>query len=105
MMTLAQTVTTFSGAGDEVLAFGPFRLDLVELGAPGVHVLATSREPLRAEGESVHRLGPLAMPEGEGAMTRAEALAFPAIQLFVERAEASLDTFAAAVATPVLRGR
>ncbi|SRR6266511_1969449 len=28
-------------------------------GAPGVRVLATSREPLRTEGEHVHRLSPL----------------------------------------------
>lgn len=62
-------------------------------GAPGVHVLATSREPLRAQSEVVHRLEGLALPVGGGAMTGAAALAFPAIQLFVERAEASLDTF------------
>jgi predicted ATPase/DNA-binding winged helix-turn-helix (wHTH) protein len=62
-------------------------------GAPSVHVIATSREPLYAEGEFVHRLEPLALPEGGDALTRAEALAFPALQLFVERAEASMDTF------------
>jgi len=62
-------------------------------GAPRVHILATSREPLRAEGESVHRLAALAMPEGRGAMTAVEALAFPAVQLFVERAEVSSDAF------------
>jgi predicted ATPase/DNA-binding winged helix-turn-helix (wHTH) protein len=78
---------------EHVIEVAASLVEKVLQGAPGVHVLATSREPLRAEGESVHRLGPLAMPEGEGAMTRAEALAFPAIQLFVERAEASLDTF------------
>ena len=34
---------------------------------PSVHILATSREPLRAEGESVYRLQPLGYPpEGEG---------------------------------------
>lgn len=32
-------------------------------GAPGVHLLVTSREPLRAEGESVHRLAALPSPE------------------------------------------
>ncbi len=31
-------------------------------GAPGVHILATSREPLRARGERVHRLLPLEVP-------------------------------------------
>jgi predicted ATPase/DNA-binding winged helix-turn-helix (wHTH) protein len=61
--------------------------------APGVHVLATSREPLRAEGERVVRLSGLAVPESSVGLTAADALAFPAVQLFVERATASLDTF------------
>jgi predicted ATPase/DNA-binding winged helix-turn-helix (wHTH) protein len=61
--------------------------------APGVAVLATSREPLRAQGEHVHRLAPLESPPRSQHMTGDEALEFPAIQLFVERATASLDTF------------
>jgi predicted ATPase len=56
-------------------------------------LLATSREPLRVEGEHVHRLEPLASPPPAQALTAAEALAFPAVQLFVERAVASQDTF------------
>jgi predicted ATPase/DNA-binding winged helix-turn-helix (wHTH) protein len=63
-------------------------------GAPGVHILATSREPLCARGESVHRLEPLTMPEGGEVMSGVEALAFPALQLFIERAEAHLNAFA-----------
>jgi predicted ATPase/DNA-binding winged helix-turn-helix (wHTH) protein len=62
-------------------------------GAPAIHVLATSREPLRAEGERVHRLSPLAIPPDGGALTASEALAFSAVQLFVERAAASVDGF------------
>jgi predicted ATPase/DNA-binding winged helix-turn-helix (wHTH) protein len=62
-------------------------------GAPRVHILATSREPLRAEGERVHRLAPLAIPHAGTKVTAAEALSFPAVQLFVERATASLDGF------------
>jgi predicted ATPase/DNA-binding winged helix-turn-helix (wHTH) protein len=61
--------------------------------APGVHILATSREPLRAEGERVYRLAPLDRPAASSAITAAEALAFPAVQLFVERAAAILDGF------------
>ena len=58
-------------------------------GAPGVQVLATSREPLRAEDERVQRLPPLeTAPSGAG-LTIAEALRYPALQLFVERASAS----------------
>ncbi len=61
--------------------------------SPGVHVLATSREPLRAEGEWVQRLAPLGLPPASGEFSATEAIGFPAIQLFVERALASLDTF------------
>jgi DNA-binding winged helix-turn-helix (wHTH) protein len=58
--------------------------------APGAHILATSREPLRIEGEHVHRLLPLASPPASAGLAAAEALGFPAVQLFVERAAASL---------------
>jgi predicted ATPase/DNA-binding winged helix-turn-helix (wHTH) protein len=61
--------------------------------APGIALLATSREPLRAKGEHVHRLAPLESPPCSQHMTGDEALEFPAVQLFVERATASLDTF------------
>jgi predicted ATPase/DNA-binding winged helix-turn-helix (wHTH) protein len=63
-------------------------------GAPGVHVLATSREPLRAIGERVLRLGPLDLPATSTGFTAEEASRFPAVQLFVERAAASDDGFA-----------
>src|SRR3954470_24733554 len=62
-------------------------------GAPGVRVLATSREPLRVEGERLHRLPPLDFPAEPAGLAAAAALAFPAVQLFVERAAASLDGF------------
>jgi predicted ATPase/DNA-binding winged helix-turn-helix (wHTH) protein len=62
-------------------------------GAAGVHILATSREPLRAKGEWVHRLQPLDIPADPAKLTAAEALAYPAVQLFVERAAAILDGF------------
>jgi predicted ATPase len=50
-------------------------------GAPGVQVLATSREPLGVEGEWVERLAPLGIPESQIGLSAADALAFPAIQL------------------------
>ncbi|WP_088345834.1 MULTISPECIES: winged helix-turn-helix domain-containing protein [Rhodomicrobium] len=53
--------------------------------APQVYILATSREPLWVEGEHVHRLAALDSPPDAAGLTAAEALAFPAIQLFVER--------------------
>jgi predicted ATPase len=58
-------------------------------GAPDVHILATSREPLRVEGEHVHRLTALAIPPADANLTAAQALDFPAVQLFVERVNAS----------------
>jgi predicted ATPase/DNA-binding winged helix-turn-helix (wHTH) protein len=62
-------------------------------GAAGAHILATCREPLGARGERVHRLGSLETPSKPTGLTAAEALAFPAVQLFVERARASLEDF------------
>lgn len=59
--------------------------------APRVHILATSREPLRAAGESVHDLAPLEVLPEQSPHTREQLLACPAIQLFVERAEAYAD--------------
>jgi predicted ATPase/DNA-binding winged helix-turn-helix (wHTH) protein len=54
--------------------------------APRVHILATSRESLRVEGEHVHQLSPLGNPPDDPGLTAAQALDFPAVQLFVERA-------------------
>jgi predicted ATPase len=59
--------------------------------APQAHILATSREALRVEGEHVHLLYPLDGPLNEVGLTAAEALTFPAVQLFMERAAASGD--------------
>lgn len=61
--------------------------------APGVRILATSREPLRADGESVHRLLPLDTPQVGAGLTAARAMASPAVELFVERVGASLNGF------------
>ena len=62
--------------------------------APRLHILATSREPLQVDGEWLHRLPALRFPEDQQPMSAAHALTFPAIELFVERATATLDTFA-----------
>lgn len=57
--------------------------------APEVHILATSREALRVEGEQVHHLAPLDSPPDEPGLTAAAAVEFPAAQLFLERAAAA----------------
>src|SRR5258708_27316908 len=56
--------------------------------APQAHILATSREALRVEGEHVHLLYPLDGPRNDVGLTADEALTFPAVQLFMERAAA-----------------
>lgn len=56
--------------------------------APKVSILTTSRETLRVEGEHVHSLMPLDSPPDDPGLTAARALAFPAVQLFLERAAA-----------------
>jgi DNA-binding winged helix-turn-helix (wHTH) protein len=60
---------------------------------PGVRIMATSREALRAKGEWVHRLPSLLLPSSVSGLTAAEAFAFPAIALFVQQAAATLIEF------------
>ena len=59
--------------------------------APGVSILATSREPLRIAGEQVYRLSSLENPPLSQTLSAAEALAFPAVELFVERASSLVE--------------
>jgi len=63
-------------------------------GVPQVNILVTSREPLGVPGERQHRLGPLGSPPASSGLTAAEAAAFPAVQLFVERVTAIVEDFA-----------
>ncbi|SIO48626.1 Predicted ATPase [Bradyrhizobium erythrophlei] len=57
-------------------------------GAPFTHIVATSREPLQVQCENLYWLQPLGAPPGEAKLTSADVLAFPALQLFMERATA-----------------
>lgn len=63
--------------------------ELIFKEAPGVHILATSREALRVEGEHVYWLPPLDSPDPGSSMTVEDVLSFPAAKLFMERAAAS----------------
>ena len=56
--------------------------------APQTHILATSREALRVEGERVHLLYSLDCPPADADLTAAKVLRYPAAQLFMERAAA-----------------
>jgi len=57
--------------------------------APRARVLTTSREPLRVRAEHVLRLDALGYPEDLSGLTRDQLLAYPAVQLFRERATAA----------------
>jgi predicted ATPase/DNA-binding winged helix-turn-helix (wHTH) protein len=74
------------------------------VGAPQVHVIATSREALQVEGEHVYRLDSLACPPDEEELTAETVQTYPAPSLFIERAVASgarLDMSASEAATIV----
>lgn len=61
--------------------------------APHIRILATSREPLRAVGEWRHRLAPLDFPQNAAELAVRNALEYPAVQLFNERASANAGDF------------
>ena len=56
--------------------------------APGLLVLATSREPLRLRAEQEFPVEPLPLPENDSRVSPPDALASPAVRLFIERAQA-----------------
>ncbi|MET0703112.1 MAG: BTAD domain-containing putative transcriptional regulator [Mycobacterium sp.] len=61
----------------------------------GCAILATSREPLDIDGETVWTLGPLALPpQGSpgAADTRTDTASWPAVQLFLDRLAAAAPT-------------
>jgi len=68
-------------------------LEQILRNAPGVRVLTTGRVALRMQSEQVHRLAGLASPADSAGLTAANALAYPAIELFVDRATDRLESF------------
>jgi non-specific serine/threonine protein kinase len=61
--------------------------------ATRLRVLATSREPLKTEGERVYPVAPLSTPECSRGLTAAQALEYDAVRLFDERARAVSPSF------------
>ena len=61
--------------------------------SPKAVVVCTTREPLRAEGEVIWRIEPLATPAEDQQLSAEEALKYPAIRLFVDRASAADQHF------------
>jgi predicted ATPase/DNA-binding winged helix-turn-helix (wHTH) protein len=68
-------------------------VDRILANTRNLKVLATSREPLLVKGERVRRLPGLSAPPGSSRPNADEALTFPAVQLFAERATERLETF------------
>ncbi|MCB4771267.1 helix-turn-helix transcriptional regulator [Ancylobacter sp. Lp-2] len=77
---------------EQVAAAAATLAELVLNANPELRLLVTSREPLRAKGEHVFRLAGLEVPPREGS-PGADALAFPSVRLFVERAAATLGSY------------
>jgi predicted ATPase len=67
--------------------------DAILRSAPGLTVLATSREALRIPGEVVFRVPSLDIPDPERTLAPSELLGFEAARLFVERATAVAPGF------------
>ena len=61
--------------------------------APGVTILASSREPLNIRGERTYLLAPLTAPQPAPALNSAAIGGYAAVQLFVERATAARPEF------------
>jgi predicted ATPase len=67
--------------------------DVLLRSAPDVSIVATSREPLRVQGETVFRVPSLALPDPETFVEPDELLGYESIRLFVERARAAAPGF------------
>jgi predicted ATPase len=61
--------------------------------APGLTIVATSREPLRVTGEVVFRVPSLDIPDPAQALGPSELSEYEAVRLFVERAAAAAPDF------------
>ncbi|MCB0234299.1 MAG: LuxR family transcriptional regulator, partial [Anaerolineae bacterium] len=81
---------------EQIVAAAPLVDDLLRR-CPWLHVLVTSRQPLRVRGERQVAVQPLALPSSAPAgraVTAEDMLRYPAVELFADRAEAVLPDFA-----------
>lgn len=91
-LTDQRLLLVFDSAECMIETLAPF-VERILAAAPNVDILATSREPLRSAAEWVYRLPPLEIPLADPSYGAEEALRFPSVALFVERARASLSGF------------
>jgi predicted ATPase/class 3 adenylate cyclase len=68
--------------------------DVLLHAAPGLRILATSREPLAIAGETTYRVPSLQMPDTEHLPPSGALVQFEAVRLFVDRGAAVLPGFA-----------
>ena len=78
---------------EHVLEWAVLVVEAIRHAVADIGILATSREPLRARGEWIYRLDPLAQPESDMDLTARSALEYPAVELFVERARSAMNDF------------
>jgi predicted ATPase len=77
---------------EHLLEAAPIVSDLLTQ-CPGLDVLATSRSPLRINGERIFAVPTLPVPAENQVATPEDALEFPSVALFVERAQAARHDF------------
>lgn len=79
---------------EHVLAQAATLADAIICSCPDLQILATSRQPLRINGEAAYKLPTLATPETAQGLTADAALQYGSVKLFVERASAADTGFA-----------
>lgn len=72
---------------EHVIAMAATIVERVSAEVPDARIIATSREPLRTRSERIHFLSGLAYPVDGGSIGAEEALKFPAVQLFLSKAD------------------
>jgi predicted ATPase len=99
--TLDETLLAFFGSRqmllvvdnvEQLVTAAPLAGQILEQ-APGLKVLATSREPLRVRGEKVVTVAPLALPEAGAAVDLGTLATVPAVALFVACAREARPDF------------
>jgi len=78
---------------EQVISAAPLVAELLAT-CPRLEIVATSRAALRVRGEREQPVPPLALPAEPGAIAPDALLQYPAVDLFVQRAQAVKPTFA-----------
>jgi predicted ATPase len=78
---------------EHVLGASATLADAILRAAPGLTILATSREPLRNPGEIVFRVPSLAIPHPDRQLEPRRLAGYEAVSLFIERATAAAPGF------------